>query len=150
MPFRTGGVAPGTLHGTLSGVRVSLLEYHYRLLRPLVPTRSLGCRLAARPDLAAMKLAALAQRGSRKDFVDVYAVLARRRATLAELLAWYRRKFAISDTLHALYSLIYFDDAERERMPRMLWPVAWDEIKAALRRRVQALLTTDRRRHFFR
>jgi hypothetical protein len=138
LPFRTEAVAPGTLHGTLSGTRVSLLEYQYRLLQPLVAWRDVGCRLAARPDLAAMKLAALAQRGSRKDFVDVHAVLARRVA-LADMLAWYCRKFAVSDALHVLYALTYFEDAERERMPRMLWPVTWEQIKATLRSRVQAM-----------
>ncbi len=33
---------------------------------------------------------------------------------------------------HLLKSLVYFDDAEAEPMPRMLRDVAWDEMKAAI------------------
>jgi hypothetical protein len=142
VPFRTEQVAPGTLHGTVSGIRVSLLAYRYDLLRPLVPCRAFSCRLAARPDLAAMKLAAAAQRGAKKDLVDVYGLLARR-TPLADMLRWYREKFAVSDVIHVLYSLIYFDEADRERMPRMCWPVTWHQIKAVLRHRVQALVSQN-------
>jgi hypothetical protein len=34
VPFETGSVARGTLHGEVLGVRVSLLEFRYPLLRP--------------------------------------------------------------------------------------------------------------------
>jgi hypothetical protein len=138
LPFRTHRVAPGTLHGSVWNVRVSLLEYRYPLLRPPVTWSRLGCRLAARPDLGAMKLAALAQRGNKKDFVDVYA-LSLRRVSLRDMLIWYREKFAVSDVLHVLYSLAYFDEADRERMPRMLWPTTWPEVKARLRHWLRGL-----------
>src|SRR4029077_4097628 len=59
--FRTEQALAGTLHGTVSWVRVSLLEYRYPLLKPLVPVRSFGCTLASLEDLAAMKLSAVAQ-----------------------------------------------------------------------------------------
>jgi hypothetical protein len=70
--FETDRVEKGTLHGQASGVRVSFLEYGYPLLRPLREVE--GLRLAALEDIAAMKLAAVAQRGSKKDFVDVFAL----------------------------------------------------------------------------
>ena len=65
-------VERGTLHATARSVRVSFLEYGYPLLMPLVEVS--GLRLAALEDIAAMKLAAVAQRGSKKDFVDIYAL----------------------------------------------------------------------------
>jgi len=71
--FVTRQLAPGTLLGSVRGVRLSLLEYRYPLLAALRPWQG-GSRIAARADLAAMKLAALAQRGAKKDFVDVYAL----------------------------------------------------------------------------
>jgi hypothetical protein len=70
--FETDRVEKGTLHGRASGVRVSFLEYGYPLLKPLREVE--GLRLAALEDIAAMKLAAVAQRGSKKDFVDVFAL----------------------------------------------------------------------------
>ena len=84
--------------------------------------------MASLDDLAAMKLSAIAQRGSRKDFVDIYA-LAEKHAPLRQLLDCYARKFSIRDTGHVLYALSYFDDAEREPMPKMLWRLSWQEIK---------------------
>src|ERR1019366_3264836 len=91
-----------------------------------------GIRIAARADLAAMKLSAVAQRGAKKDFADIYA-LGRRADSLRQMLRWYKQKFAIEDIAHLLRSLAYFDDAESERLPRMLWPVRWREIKETIR-----------------
>ena len=54
VPFVTGSVARGTLHGQVSGVRVSLLEFGYPLLRPLVVWPELNCPLASLVDLAAI------------------------------------------------------------------------------------------------
>jgi hypothetical protein len=113
-------------------VRISLLEYRYPLLKRLVAVATFGCRLASLADLAAMKLVALAQRGSRKDFTDFYA-LGVRHTTLRQMLRWYREKYGAEDVAHVLYSLSYFEDADRERMPRMLWAVDWRKIKETLR-----------------
>jgi hypothetical protein len=130
--FVSGQVAPGTLHGSVRGVRLSLLDYRYPLLAALRPLRG-GTRIAARADLAAMKLAAVAQRGSKKDFVDVYA-LGSRACSLPQMLRWYQEKYAVEDVAHVLYSLAYFDDADRERMPRLLWPMRWQTVKDTIRR----------------
>ena len=130
--FVTGQLAPGTLHGTVRGVRLSLLEYRYALLAALRPWRG-GSRIASRADLAAMKLAAVAQRGAKKDFVDVYA-LGIRSCSLRQMVRWYQEKYAVQDLAHVLYSLAYFDDANRERMPRLLWDVTWGTMKETIRR----------------
>ncbi len=128
--FEVTSVDRGTLHGLSAGVRLSFLEYRYPLLAPLLPAREPGLRLASLVDLAAMKLAAVAQRGSRKDFVDVYAL--GRTLGLEEMLALYRRKYAVRDIGHILVALAYFDDAEKDRMPAMLrgWP--WPHIRQTI------------------
>ena len=74
VPFETGSVERGTLHGQVLGVPVSLLEFGYPLLRPPVVWPEVNCQLASLVDLAAMKLVAIAQRGSKKDFFDIYAL----------------------------------------------------------------------------
>lgn len=129
--FVTAGVATNTLHGLVRGVRVSLIRHNYPLLARLRAWRG-EIRIAARADLAAMKLAAVAQRGAKKDFVDIYA-LGRRADSLRPMLHWFKRKFAIEDIAHLLTSLAYFDDAERERLPKMLWDVGWRDIKETIR-----------------
>jgi hypothetical protein len=88
-------------------------------------------RLAALEDIAAMKLAAVAQRGSKKDFVDVFAL--GRHFGLGEMLAFYRKKYRVEDVGHVLVALAYFDDADRERTPLLLQRQSWPAIKTTIR-----------------
>jgi hypothetical protein len=78
-----------------------------------------------------MKLSAVAQRGARKDFCDIYA-LGKKVFTLSQMLGFYQKKFGIRDIGSVLYGLVYFDDAESERMPRMILDVTWKEIKKTI------------------
>ena len=130
IPFVTEIETTGTLHGAVRGVRVSLIRHNYPLLDPCLVWGRI--RVASRAVLAAMKLSAVAQRGAKKDFVDVYA-LARRAKSLDQMLQSYRQKFATTDINHLLRSLAYFDDADRERLPRMLWKVNWRTVKETIR-----------------
>ena len=123
----------GTLRGIISGVSVSFMEYKYRMLRSPLEWAELGLRIAAPEDLAAMKLAAIVQRGSKKDFVDIYALI-REGYALPEQLRMYQKKFQFSEIGHVIFALAYFDDANRERMPRMLWKADWKTIRAALQK----------------
>ena len=138
IPIEIEQVSPGTLHGSVDGVRVTLLQYQYAILKPLRHWGEMGCDLASLQDLACMKLSAIAQRGARKDFCDLYA-LGTQCFTLKEMLDFYQRKYSIRDIGSVLYGLVYFDDAESERMPRMLWDVKWAEIKRTIRGWVQEI-----------
>jgi hypothetical protein len=93
--------------------------------------KDMDCDLAALEDLACMKLSAIAQRGARKDFCDLYA-LGTMSFSLQQMLRFYQKKFGIRDIGSVLYGLVYFDDAENERMPRMLWNVNWRDIKKTI------------------
>jgi len=123
-------VQRGTLHMEFLGVRVSFLEYRYPLLEPCVQMEDVAIQLASLDDLACMKLAALAQRGAKKDFLDVYA-LATAHRPLPEMLPLYQKKYSLSDVSHLLYSLSYFDDAEKERTPRSLTGLKWPHVRSA-------------------
>lgn len=130
-------LAGQTVHGLISGVRVIFLEFRPPLLEPLVAWPELGCHLASLADLAAMKLLAVTQRGTKKDFVDVLAIS--RQLPLAGMLECYRRRFGVTDTSRVLAGLCYFDDAEAEPMPMMLMPLEWDAVKHMLREMVRAV-----------
>ena len=124
-------VSPGTLHGSIQGVRVTFLQYQYPMIKPVQRWKDMNCDLASLEDLACMKLSAIAQRGARKDFCDLYA-LGKTSFSLQEMLRFYQKKFGIQDIGSVLYGLVYFDDAEDERMPRMLWNVKWRDIKKTI------------------
>jgi hypothetical protein len=130
-PFAMGQVARGTLSGSVSRVPVSFFEYQYSLLQKEIYWPEFGCRLASLPDIACMKLSAIAQRGHKKDFIDLYA-LGIKSFSLRQMLGFYRKKFSLQDIAHILFALSYFDDAEKERMPVMLWETQWNTIKKTI------------------
>jgi Nucleotidyl transferase AbiEii toxin, Type IV TA system len=138
LDFVTEQTGPGTLHGTIQGVRVTFLEYRYPLLQPLTKWGKLGIPLASLDDLACMKLSAVAQRGLRKDFCDIY-FLGMKHRPLQDLLRLYLRKFKVKDTSPVLYGLSYFDDAEGEPMPHLLLKVQWKTIKKTIQNWVMEL-----------
>jgi len=131
IPFDVTDSEKGTLHGTASGVRLSFLEYRYPLLFAPVEWTEYQTRLAALEDLACMKLSAIGGRGAKKDFIDIYA-LGRERFALGQMLNLYQRKYEIRDLGHAVFALTYFDDAEEEDTPNMLWGVQWNEVKSTM------------------
>lgn len=136
--FSTDQTAPGTLHGQVRAVRLSFLEFRYPLLSPLALWDETGAFLASLDDLACMKLAAIAQRGSKKDFYDVYT-LCRRHRPLEQTLDLYQQKFTVTDISPVIYGLVYFDDADEEPDPLLLENLEWDLVKQEFRKWVKAL-----------
>ena len=118
-----------TLTVEINGVATSFFAYPHALVQP--PAASpWSVRLAAVGDIAAMKLSAIAGRGSRKDFVDLYFIC-REVMSLARALQLFEKKFrnVPYERYHVLKSLTFFDDAEAEVMPEMVRPAAWTAIK---------------------
>jgi hypothetical protein len=138
VPLQVQQVARGTIHGTVNGVRLSLLEFRYPLLAEPIRWPERKIAILSLDDISCMKLSAIAQRGSRKDFVDLFA-LGQEHRPLAELLDLYRKKFDVQEIGHLLYSLVYFEDAEQERMPKMIWDSEWREVRERIESWVQEL-----------
>ncbi len=126
--FMTEHVEKGTLYGTLDGVRVSFIRYQYPLLQPVTRVEGAYGTIASLDDIACMKLSAVTQRGARKDFVDIYALIESHKP-LMTLLQLFKEKYNTNDIASVIYALTYFDDAETEAMPDMRWNVSWEEIK---------------------
>jgi len=83
--------------------------------------------MASTKEIGAMKLSAITNRGTKKDFVDIFFLL--KHFQLKQLLAYYKEKYPVGSEFLVLKSLTYFDDAEDEEMPEMLTRVTWEEIK---------------------
>lgn len=132
------GRSAGTLHITLDGLRVSFLKAEVPLLFTGTPYR--GLTVADPRDIAVMKVIAIGGRGSRKDFVDLFFYL-RGGGSLEGIFELARRRFSGVDynAYHLLRSLVFFEDAETEPMPRMIRRVAWSEIKRAITAEVRRL-----------
>lgn len=116
---------------TWRGVGVSYFRY---TLYPLAsPTLQLhGVPIASVEEIGAMKLAAIIDRGTRKDMVDLYYIL--QQVSLETLFQVAAVKYARVRTfaISATRALAYFDDAEAQPMVRMLDKTPWAKMRQCL------------------
>jgi hypothetical protein len=138
VPVRNSRSQRGTLWFEIEGVPVSLMRFQYPTLR--APDAGVAVPVASLEDIAAMKVEAIASRGARKDFVDLY-LICRQGLGLKGALAAFEARFAAAhpDVLHRIKALTYFEDAEREPELTMLTPVAWRDVRAFFEREARTL-----------
>lgn len=131
--FKSTNIAKDTLLGTLRGLKFSIFRYRYPLI--FTPSNFMGINLADPKDIAAMKLAAIMDRGTKKDFIDLY-FLAKKGISIDDSFNYYDKKYqALANNLYSLVkSLVFFEDAKKTDMPVMIEKVSWDEIKDFFRK----------------
>ncbi len=112
----------------LNQVKVDIVNYSYKWLKE--PVKEEGLILAAKEDIAAMKIAAVVGRGTKKDFIDLAFLLDY--YPLKDILSMYMEKYPEASMFVAMKSLTYFRDAETDAMPDMLVPVSWKACKDKL------------------
>ena len=112
----------------IDGVKVDIVNYKYDWID--TPIEEDGIRLADVKDIAAMKVAAIIGRGTKKDFIDLYFLL--KQYSLKELLELYLQKYPDGSLFIAIKSLSYFEDAEADPMPVMFEEVSWPDVKALI------------------
>ncbi|MCK5115610.1 MAG: nucleotidyl transferase AbiEii/AbiGii toxin family protein [Candidatus Aegiribacteria sp.] len=121
--------ASHTLTVLLRGTKLSFFRTSSPFIFEGIPY--LSFRIADIREIALMKLLAICNRGSRKDFIDLYIIL-RGEITLKEYFRLLPEKYGSSriNAYNILKSLTYFEDAEKEPMPSMLVPFEWEQCKA--------------------
>ena len=131
-----------TIIGTFEGIKFSLFYYQYPLLSPLTKIFT-NANIASRKDIAAMKVAAIVQRGTKRDFIDLYFLL--KNFTLKQALDLYSKKFQSlgASRTHVLKSLVYFADAEGEPMPQLTEPLKWQKVKELILKKAQELIKIE-------
>ena len=109
-------IEKNTLIVTMNSTGFSLFVYPYELMETTISDESLPTPLASLRDLALMKLIAVNQRGSCKDFIDLKFIMENTGLTFEVLLQDLSRKYAVGEEIffQLKKSLIYFDDAERD------------------------------------
>lgn len=120
-----------SLIGEFNGVKMSYFQYEYPMLKPTM--KHLGVALADLHDIAAMKLVAICDRSTKKDYIDLFT-LAQSGLPLDDMFALYDKKYRKfeSNKFTIIKSLTYFDDADTDEMPRMFAKTTWDEVKTFL------------------
>ena len=109
----------------INGVKVDFVDFKFPWRQD--PLEEDGVRLAQLEDIAAMKVTAAIGRGTKKDFIDIATLL--QTYTLKQILDFYQSKYPNSSLFMATKSLLYFDDAEKDAMPRMFSSLTWEETK---------------------
>lgn len=119
-------------------VKVDIIEYPFPFFEVEIIK---GIRLASKSDISAMKISAITNRGSRKDFYDLHELL--KEFTLKEIFDNYQRKYNIDNLEMAKRSLIYFEDAnnEKERNNKVISLIneSWENIKDDIERKYNEL-----------
>lgn len=114
----------------IEGIKVDIVNYsRYPWIEP--PVQEDGITLAGVKDIAAMKVAAIIGRGTKKDFIDMNRLL--QIFSLKEILDMYMQKYPDGSLFIALKSLAYFEDAEADPMPFMFDETDWSVVKANIR-----------------
>jgi len=119
-----------TLHCSIDGIKISFISYKYKMIESLRFHKNIA--FASMFDIACMKLSAISSRGCKKDFIDLYYLL--KSISLEKIIGLFKKKFggAAVNEYQLKKSLIYFEDAENEPMPKMKKNISWDKIKDRL------------------
>ncbi|MBI2257972.1 MAG: nucleotidyl transferase AbiEii/AbiGii toxin family protein [Flavobacteriia bacterium] len=113
---------------SVDNIKIDFVNYRYPLIQK--PMLKYGFRLASQMDIAAMKLNAIACRGSKKDFIDLFYLL--KKYSLQDMMEFYKQKYQDGSEFMVLKSLTYFDDADKEESPIVFEKVSWETIKTEI------------------
>lgn len=113
---------------SIDDIKVDFVNYTYPWIQEELIIE--GVRMAGLKDIAAMKLAAVTGRGSRKDFIDIYFLL--KQFKLKEMIGFYNKKYYDGSEYLVLKSLTYFNDAEEESIIKTLDKTIWENIKSRI------------------
>lgn len=122
----------------INKIKVDIVNYPYPWLGSCIHTE--GIRLAGMADIAAMKLAAITGRGTKKDFIDLFSLLSY--YSLEEMIGFYRHKYHDGSEFMVVKSLSYFEDAETEQEPVLLSTIAWENVKSTILRETKKYINS--------
>lgn len=121
----------------INGIKVDCVSYDkYPWLSPAIEEN--GIRLADIKDIGAMKINAIINRGTRKDFIDLARLL--EAYPLNEIFMWYQEKYSDANPALGVRSLSYFDDAETMPVPKMLIPLDWELVKSRITQAIRQFI----------
>jgi hypothetical protein len=130
----------GTLTITANDVKVSFLHYAYPFKEKMNDLD--GVPIAGMIDIASMKMIAISQRGARRDFVDLFAVM--QSVPFWKIAENMIERFG-KDRVNAVHigkSLVYFNDADIDPNPRYLGSEKpdWESVKKFFKKNVQQMV----------
>ena len=130
----------GTLTITTNDVKVSFLHYAYPFKEKMNNLE--GVSIAGMIDIASMKIIAISQRGAKRDFVDLFAVM--QSVPFWKIAGNMIERFGKDrvNPVHIGKSLVYFNDADIDPNPRYLGSKKpdWKSVKKFFKKNVQQMV----------
>ena len=118
--------------------KLDLVNYYHH---PLIDEPLLidGIRLYHQNDIMAMKIAAILNRGVKKDFWDIAELL--NHYSVQNLIDCYTKKFPSQQLLISIpFALTYFADADESEDPVSLKGQTWSSVKQLISKKVSDFL----------
>jgi len=116
-----------TIHAEIEGIKLSFFHHPHILLHP---TNWLDfIQIAHLEDILCMKINAIINRGSRRDFVDVYFIMKELSISAKESISSFKVKYGAYNPLVISKAMTYFADADREPELKMIKPIQWEKVK---------------------
>jgi len=118
-----------TVIGEINGIKIDFIHRPYRWLEEAIVVE--GITMAGIKDIAAMKMHAIANSGTRpKDFLDI-AFLSTK-FSLNEMIEFTIEKYQIYERMMLERAIIFFDDIDREKIEEIETPkfkLNWNKIE---------------------
>ena len=120
-----------SLIGQLNETKLSYFQYDYPMIEKV--TKFSEINIAHPHDIAAMKLVAITDRGTKRDFIDIYE-LVKQGIDIETMFGFYEKKYHKfeENRFSLIKALGYFDEADSGAMPRMIKNISWEEVKKFL------------------
>lgn len=118
-----------TLIGIFNDVKFSYFQYDYPMLNPMDNYQ--GIHIASIDDVVAMKLVAISDRNTKKDFIDLYTIC-HRGMKIEKMFELYDKKYRVleKNKYTLIKSMTYFEEADNDVMPEMLVKISWNDVKS--------------------
>lgn len=137
LSFKMLSEGEGYFIADVDGIKVSVFKYEY----PFIEKTSLyeGVPIAGVLDIASMKLIAISQRGTKRDFIDLYFIL--KETPFHKIAGHMVNRFGKErfNPVHIGKSLVYFSDAESNPEPAYIKgkAVDWEKVKDFFKRHLK-------------
>ena len=110
----------------INEIKVDWVYHPFELLQPIETLE--GIRFFSVDDVSAMKLFAVTKRGSKKDFFDIFQLA--QELGPKKMIENFSNKYGEDKIWMMHLSLTFFDDADKEEDPKLLFPESsWEKVK---------------------
>lgn len=122
----------------IEDTKVDIIRHPHELLRDKLTID--GIRMFSQPDIMAMKVQAILNRGKKKDFWDVAELL--QHYTVADFVQFHKEKYSSQNLMITVpQALTYFSDAAEDEAPRSLKGQSWESVQAFISLKVRDYLS---------